>query len=288
MEGSKTTRLLKSINVNSPRLTNYRYLDPNLTHIAMGMREEKPLYIPWGGGIYGFYINKNIIPKENIPVSISEIWHWKNQYSLNKGQFWYNVGLALQSLGLHPFYLNELAKQGKRVELAKLTETSSKLQIKLNDLYNNAGELWSASPKFKKHLNIVSSWGPEINQQNKSGGNWQLIDFKEGKQAWLDTINFSKDLTGKKLEAAEIIANYFIGKNVQKRISEELSMIPASTKVENRGLLSLYPDIFKNGYFVPPFNKLAYSVMQQMILRAETQMILNKDEPSINKTTKID
>ncbi|SFD70254.1 extracellular solute-binding protein [Pseudoalteromonas denitrificans] len=278
MEGNKTTRLLKSIDINSPRLTNYKYLDPNLTHIQMGMKQGKPLYIPWGGGIYGFYINKDRTSIENIPTSLSDVWHWENKYSLNKGQFWYNVGLALQSLGYHPFYLNELANNGQRTELAKLTNINGKLQKRLNSLYKHAGDLWTASPEFKQHLKIISSWGPEIKQQNKSGQNWQLIDFKEGKQAWLDTINFSKSLSGKKLEAAEIIANYFISKRVQQRITEQLSMIPASTQVKNRGLLSVYPDIFKNGYFVPPFNELAHSIMQQMVLVAEKEFLISTEQ----------
>ncbi|EDQ02269.1 hypothetical protein [Shewanella benthica] len=46
--------------------------------------------------------------------------------------------------------------------------------------------------------------------------------------AWLDTINFVKGLEGRKLEAAQIFANYFIGKQVQTRVSQELSMVPVS------------------------------------------------------------
>ncbi len=269
MEGNKTARLLKPVNTKSPRLFNYKYLDKDLTHIPMGLLNDQPLYIPWGGGIYGFYMNEK--DKHQVPDTVADLLEekWKNRYSLNKGQFWYNVGIALQSINLHPFYLNDLAVAGNRHELAKLTGPNSPLQNRLNLLYQNAGALWTAGPEFEENLQIVSSWGPEIQKQNMKGSNWQLVNFKEGKQAWLDTINFTKELSGKKLEASEVIANYFIGKSVQKRISEQLSMIPASTQVKNRGLLSDYPKIFKNGYFVPPFNRLAHSIMKQMVNRAE-------------------
>ena len=271
MHGDKTSRLLQSINTNSPRLTNYKTLDPDITQLAMGVSDKKPLYIPWGGGVYGFYVNADKVKKEDIPRSVKDLWlpKWANRFSLNKGQFWYNVGLTLQALDHHPFYLEQLAQQRKRDKLKELTKVDTPLNKKLQALYKNSNNFWQSSTKFSANLDIVSSWGPEINRQNKNGGNWQLIDFKEGHLAWLDTINFVKNLSGKKLEAAEVVANYLIGKKVQQRIADELSMLPASMTIKNRGLLDNYPDLFNSELFVPPFNRLSYSIMEQMIKNIE-------------------
>ncbi|WP_394392944.1 hypothetical protein [Shewanella woodyi] len=75
--------------------------------------------------------------------------------------------------------------------------------------------------------------------------------------AWLDTINFVKGLSGRKLEAAEIFANYFIGKEVQNRISNELSMVPASKTVPVNTILGDPDKILNENMFVPPMIKEA-------------------------------
>jgi len=271
MHGEKTSRLLQPINIHSPRLSNYKNLDPNLTNLSMGMKNNKPLYIPWGGGIYGFFVNADVVKAEDFPSSVNELWleKWKNRFSLNQGQFWYNVGLSLQALNYHPFHLEQLATNNDRAALKVLTSKQGKVSTKLNQLYQNAGNFWQSSTKFSQGLDIVSSWGPEIEKENSKGANWQLINFKEGHLAWLDTINFVRGLSGKKLEAAEIVANYFINKTAQQRITNELSMLPAAINVENRGLLEIYPNLFNSGLFVPPYSELSYSIMKQMVTRAE-------------------
>jgi len=270
MQGEQTSKLLQTINTDSPRLSNYQFLDPKLTNLSMGMSSKKPLYIPWGGGIYGFFINADKVNKQDMPTSINDLWSnkWKNRFSLNQGQFWYNVSLSLQALNYPPFYLDNLAKDNNRLMLKTLTSNKGAVSNKLTDLYQNSGGFWQASTTFSKDLDIVSSWGPEIVKQNANGGNWQLIDFQEGHLAWLDTINFVRGLKGRKLEAAEIVANYFIGKKVQQRIASDLSMLPAATNLKSRGLLDKYPNLFNSDLFVPPFTQLSYSVMQQMNNRA--------------------
>jgi len=271
MHGEQVSRLLQPIDINSPRLNNYKNLDPALTQIPMGMQQGKPLYIPWGGGIYGFFVNTNKVKTQDIPTSVKGLWtaKWRKKFSLNEGQFWYNVGLTLQALDYHPFYLEQLAQRNDRRSLKELVSKQGAVFQKLSQLYNNAGGLWQSSTKFSKNLEIVSSWGPEITVQNKKGDQWQLIDFEEGHLAWLDTINFVSGLKKEKLAAAEVVANYFISKKVQQRIVTELSMLPASIDLDSRGLLDQYPNLFNADLFVPPYSQLSYSLMKQMIEQLE-------------------
>jgi len=272
MHDEQISRLLQPININSPRLTNYKNLDPELTNIAMGMQQGKSLYIPWGGGIYGFFVNTDIVNEQDIPTSVKELWDvkWRTKFSLNQGQFWYNVGLTLQALGYHPFYLEQLAQINDRRALKELVSKQGAVFKKLSLLYKNSGGLWQSSTKFSENLQIVSSWGPEIKLQNNNSNKWQLIDFEEGHLAWLDTINFVHGLKGEKLAAAEVVANYFISKKVQQRIVTQLSMLPASVNLESRGLLDQYPNLFNADLFVPPYSQLSYSLMKQMVEGAET------------------
>ena len=271
MHGEQISRLLQPININSPRLSNYKNLDPELTQIPMGMQSGKPLYIPWGGGIYGFYVNTNKVKPQDIPTSVKDLWtdKWRNKFSLNQGQFWYNVGLTLQALDYHPFYLEQLAQKNDRSTLKSLFSQQGVVLNKLKQLYKNSGGFWQSSTKFSEDLEIVSSWGPEIKSQNDKGGKWQLINFEEGHLAWLDTINFVSGLKNEKLAAAEVVANYFIDKKVQQRIVDELSMLPAAVNLESRGLLDRYPNLFRSDLFVPPYSQLSYSLMQQLVEQVE-------------------
>lgn len=274
IEREQTSRLLQAININSPRLTNYLKLQANLTHIPMGLNQaQQPLYIPWGGGAYGFYVNRDKVAETEIPTSVSELWQekWRGKYSLNKSQEWYNVGLSLMSLGQSPFRLHQLVQHNERKQLLSLKSRSGELQQKLSALYENAGHFWKASPQFNDDLLIVSSWGPEITRENNKGGNWQMISFKEGHMVWLDTINFVKNLSGRKLEAAEIFANYFIGKEVQSRITRELSMVAAASEVTPNKQLGTPDKIFRQNMFVPPYNSTSYSIMKVMTDKASEQ-----------------
>lgn len=271
MHGEQISRLLQPIDINSPRLSNYKNLDPELTQIPMGMQSGKPLYIPWGGGIYGFYVNTIKVKPQDIPRSVKDLWtdKWRNKFSLNQGQFWYNVGLTLQALDYHPFYLEQLAQKNDRSTLKILLSQQGVVLNKLKQFYNNAGGFWQSSTQFSEDLEIVSSWGPEIKSQNDKGGKWQLINFEEGHLAWLDTINFVSGLKNEKLAAAEVVANYFIDKKVQQRIVDELSMLPAAVNLESRGLLDRYPNLFRSDLFVPPYSQLSYSLMQQLVEQVE-------------------
>jgi len=273
MMNEQTSKLLQTIDTHSPRLSNYQHLIPSLTHLPMGMssshefdKKSMPLYIPWGGGAYGFYIDRNRVKAADVPKSVKELWlpKWKNKYSLNQSQEFYNIGLAFMGMGKSPFLFHELVLAGKRNEIVKTMSSIGELQQKLNRLYANAGHFWKASPEFKKDLLIVSSWGPEITRENQAGADWRMIEFNEGHMVWLDTINFVKGLKGKKLEAAEIFANYFIGEKVQSRIARELTMVAASSEVGNEPGLGNATTIFNDNMFVPPYDNISYSIMKRM------------------------
>ena len=271
MQGDKTSRLLEPIHMNSPRLTNYKYLIPGLKEISMGLdRNHRPLYIPWGGGTYGFYADTRKVKPSEIPSSVSDLWDrkWKGNISLNIAQPWYNIGLVLMSLGKNPFYINQLILSGKRKEAIRLCDSESEIQRKTNELYGQAGHFWKNSPEFKEKLVIVSSWGPEILGENAKGAGWKFIEFREGNMLWLDTINFRRGLPERKKEAAEIFANYFIGKKVQTRVCKGLAMVAASSLAESNRMIEVNPNFFRQDMFVPPYTKIADNLMQTVSNRA--------------------
>lgn len=272
IEKEQTIRLLQPININSPFLTEYSQLLSNLTHLDMGLNEKgQPLYIPWGGGVYGFYADYKKLNHEQIPRSVKAFWQaeWRGQFSLNKTQPGYNLGLALMSLDKSPFYLYQLIQQNKREEIKTLIHPEGELQQQLNRLYQNAGNLWTSTTEFKSNLSIVSSWGPEIQAKNKTGEDWRFISFDEGHMAWLDTINFVKHLKGEKLAAAEVFANYFIGKEVQNRIANELSMVPAKVNSDENKVLGQSQQLYQEEMFVPPYDEVSYSIIKKMANLAE-------------------
>lgn len=266
MQGEKAAQILQPINTASPRLENYKHLVPELTRIPMGMVGKDVLYIPFSGGSYGFYVNRKTVAAADVPDSWKDLFspRWKGKYSLNKSQVWYNVAIASMALGKPPYYLNDVALAKDRAQLMEQTRLDSPLRKKLTELYAGAGDFWDAAPTFPKNLEIVSSWGMEVKQANKEGGDWRLIDFKEGNLVWMDTMNFVKGLSGKKLEAAEIVANYFIGKRVQSRVSTDLSLVSVSTLAASNPLLKANPKFFTGGTFVPPYERLADNLMVKM------------------------
>ncbi len=266
LQDGKIAKLIQPINTNSPRLSNYKYLLPSLTNIEMGMDGKKPLYIPFAGGSYGFYIDRNKVESKFVPTSWKDLLNpkWKGKYSLNKAQVWYNIAIASMIIGKTPYYLNKLAEQGKRDSIKYEIRDGGILKETLITLYRNAGSFWYGTTSFSPNLQIVSSWGIEIEQLNKKGGNWQIIQFKEGNLVWMDTMNFSIDLEGEKLEAAEIIANYFIGKEVQSRITSELALVSVSSLAKTNPILKNNPKFFIEGTFVPPYHIIADNVMNQL------------------------
>ncbi|OUR99644.1 spermidine/putrescine ABC transporter substrate-binding protein [Halobacteriovorax marinus] len=271
MNREKITQLLQPINVNSKRLTNYKKLLKSTKSLDMGMKNGKPLYIPYGAGVYGFYVNRDKVKVADVPKSIGELWtpKWKGKFSLNKTQIWYNIGISLMALDMPPFYLNNLLNNGKRHLALELGKENGIVQKKMNQLYAQAGHFWTSGTVFKDELSIVSSWGPEIQEENKkNNGNWQKINFKEGNIVWLDTINFMKGIKGDKLIAAELMANYFMGKKAQERIVKDLSMISASSLVKNNPLVNADPHLFSSERFVPPYSKISDNLMQKISKRA--------------------
>lgn len=264
MQQGMMAKLLQPINVDSPRLSNYRQLLPGLSRIKMGMAGDKPLYIPFGGGAYGFWADMRRVTPAELPRSVRDLWlpKWQKKFSLNIAQPWYNVGLTLLAMGHRPFYLNELVLAGQRQEAVAIGrgEVSKRMEL----LYRNAGDFWLSEPNFRDDLLIVSSWGPEIVRENRKGANWQFIRFKEGSMVWLDTINFTAKLSGKRLEAAEIVANHFISAPVQQRVVDELSMVAVSRLVRHNPVIATDPEFYTRDYFAPPQDPVTDNLIQSI------------------------
>ncbi len=267
MQQGKILKLLQPINVNSPRLTNYQYLSTSLTQIPMAMDNAKPMYIPWGGGAYGIWANMEKLRADELPKSVKDLWEpkWKGKLSLSSGQIQPNIAIASLAMGKPPFFLNDIAD--KQV-LRKYSAENSEIQQKMDGLYRQVGKFWDAGPSFSDDLLLVASYGPGASAHNAEGGNWQLIDFEEGNTVWLDTINFHRDLEGRKLEAAEIFANYFIGKEVQERVVNGLGMVAASSLVSSNALLDKNPKFFDEIMFWPPYDRIADNIMKVISDRA--------------------
>jgi len=266
MQGGKLANLLQPINTSSPRLKNYQKLSSALTKIPMGMKGDQVLYIPWGGGAYGIWANLDKV--KELPKSVKELWDpkWKQKLSLSQGQFQPNIALALLALGKPPFYLNDIADN--RSLLLSSSNESSDIQKKLDSLYGQVASFWDGGPEFNDNLLLVASYGPGASAHNAAGNNWGLVSFKEGNSVWLDTINFAKGLKGKKLEAAEIFADYFIGRQVQERVVNGLGMVAASSLVSTNPLIDNNPDFFSETMFWPPYTKIADNIMKGMSERS--------------------
>jgi spermidine/putrescine-binding protein len=262
MQNDKIANLLQPINISSAQLKNYQKLSTRLTQIPIGMKDAKPLYIPWGGGAYGIWANMDKLQNSELPSSVKDLWlpKWKGKLGLSSGQIQPNIAIASLAMGKAPFYLNDLAISRK--SLKNEFKSNSALQLKMNSLYQQVGQFWTSGPHFNDpNILLLASYGIAASAANKAGGNWQLVKFDEGSTAWLDTINFHKDMKGRKLEAAEIFADYFIGKTVQNRVVNELGMVAASTLADSNPLIDENPNFFDIKLFWPPYKKSADNVM---------------------------
>lgn len=266
--GGRVAELLQPINIHSPRLSNYSALNEDLTQLPMGMKDGKPLYIPWGGGAYGIWANMDKLSEDELPESVNDLWNerWKGKLSLTRGQIEPNIALALMALDKPPFHINDLADD--RQALLRYSRPDTALQRKVNALYDQVGEFWDKSPSFSDDLLLVASYGPGVSARNGEDSNWKLIPFEESNTVWLDTINFSADLSGRELEAAEIVANYFIGKKVQERVDEGLGMVAASQAVERNPLVEETLDFPDPAMCWPPYDQKANNVMEIISDRA--------------------
>ena len=234
MQSGKIAKLLQPINTDSVRLSNYSKLSPALTNIPMAMAAGKPLYLPWGGGAYGIWANMDKLKVSDLPVNINDLWDkkWKGKLALSSGQVQPNIALASMAMGKAPFYIQDVATN--RSALAVVADPNGAMQMKVNTLYAQVGQFWPGGPDFNDpNVVLVASYGIAASAINAQGGNWRLVNFKEGNTVWLDTINFHKGVKGRKLQAAEIFANYFIGKAVQDRVVNGLGMVAASTPTQN-------------------------------------------------------
>ena len=266
MEGVPFSNLLQPIDTSSPRLSNAQALLPELSAIEMGMSDAGPLYLPFGGGAYGIWANDDVVSDH--PASVADLLkpEWSGRISLTSGQVQPNVALALMAMGEAPFAVQDAS--GDRKKMAEMQKADGALQQTLTALYEQVGFFWSAGPEFRDDFAFVASYGPGASAHVASGGNWSLVNFDEGSTVWLDTINFSKTLEGDKLEAAEIFANYFIGKEVQERIVNGLGMVAATTLVDANPMLDENPEFFAEELFWPPYTKVANNVMNMLSKRA--------------------
>jgi spermidine/putrescine-binding protein len=294
MQDNKLVPLLQPINIDSPRLRNYQELRPELTRISMGMVENKPLYLPFGGGTYGIWANMKRLTPEQLPTSITELWlpQWQGKLSLTSGQIQPNIALVMLAMGLPPYHINDLLNLPKedtllfRSRRQAINISRGMAQEKLNQLYQQVAYFWETAPTYQDDVLLTASYGIEITQLNAQGGQWQFIKFDEGSTTWLDTINFSIDLEGKRLEAAEIIANYFLSKEVQTRVVSELGMVAVSTLVDTNPMLDANPYFFYEQLFWPPYNKTATNIMQSMSGRAMKKRSEDRPNGSNNKIQK--
>lgn len=264
MQGEKTSKMLQAINTASPRLSNYEKLRKELKAIPMGMAKEGPLYIPFGGGAYGIWANMKKLKKPDLPKSVTELWDakWKGKLSLSKGQVQPNIAIVMLAMGKSAYYINDMMIAGKRDEANKFSVGEA--QKKTDLLYGQVARFWDGSPDYKDDLLLTASYGVEVATENAKGGKWEYVQFSEGSTVWMDTINFASSLTGKKLEAAEIFANYFIGKEVQTRVVNGLSMVSVSTLVDSNPIIDSNPKFFSEKMFWPPYDKIADNLMKKM------------------------
>ncbi len=189
MQRGKTAALLQPINTNSPRLTNYKHLDPAMLNVPMGTENGKTLYLPFGGGAYGLWANMKKVSEGEVPKSLNGLLDpkWKGKVSLTKGQVQPNVAIASMMAGKSAFYLNEVSRSEMQAESQK-----GDIEGKLKALYGQVSYFWGGSPEFRDDLLIVASYGIGAAAENRAGGDWKLIKFKEGNTVWMDTINFHK------------------------------------------------------------------------------------------------
>lgn len=264
MQGEKTSKLLQVIDTKSPRLPNYEKLRKELKNIPMGMSNEGALYVPFGGGAYGIWANMKNIKREEVPKSVKELWNekWKGKIALSKGQIEPNIALVMLAMDKSPYYINDLVMGGKRDVAMKFS--GDEAQKKLNELYGQVKNFWDGVPDYNDEILLTASYGLEIAGENAKGGKWEYVQFKEGSTVWMDTINFMKELSGKKLEAAEIFANYFIGKEVQTRVVKGLSMVSVSTVVDSNPLIDNDPNFYSQKMFWPPYDKMADNIIKNM------------------------
>lgn len=267
MQDARLLRLLQPINTQSPRLNNYHKLLDILKTIPMGMQNDQVYYIPWAGGAYGIWADMNKVSPDELPASVNELWapRWKGHLSLSSGQIQPNIALTSMALGKTPFYLNSIQEYGR---LRMYLSADSDIQQKLNQLYQQVSHFWNSAPQVHDSVELIASYGPGVSDWNANGGNWRLLNLKEGNTVWLDTINFHKDLSGKKLEAAEIFANYFIGKVVQNRAVLQLGLVAASEQAVVLSEQFRPGNFFQENMFWPPYWKGADNVMKSMSEKA--------------------
>jgi spermidine/putrescine-binding protein len=274
MQDEKILNFLQPINTNSPRLSNYKTLLPLLTNIPMGLSNNKPMYVPFGGGAYGLWANMNKLKKEDLPKSLKDLLNpkWKGKISLTNGQVQPNVAMAMLATNNTPFIIDKMLKDNKRNEAKVFANSAGAAQQFLNKLYGQVNSFWGASPNFTDDLLIVASYGPEISALRAKGENWKLIQFKEGNTVWLDTMNIMAHVTGKKLEAAEIFINYFLDNEVQNRVVAGLNMVAVTKNVKNP-IIKENPDFFNVNMFWPPYHPIADNLIKHM---SDVAILVNK------------
>ncbi len=136
LDREKITEHLQPVNVKSKHFTNYKNIVSSSKNLEIGMKNGKPLYLPFGAGVYGFYFNGDKFKEKDIPKSIDDLWlpKWKGRISLNKTQIWYNIGISFMALGMPPFHMNDLLSNGRRKEALSISSDGGILHTKLKAL----------------------------------------------------------------------------------------------------------------------------------------------------------
>jgi len=217
-----------------------------------------------GGGAYGLWANMKRLSPQDLPHHITDLLdpRWSGKLSLTSGQIQPNIALALLATHHAPFAINDLIGKS-RAEALALAAPGGEVQTFLDKLYGQVGKFWSTAPTFDAPLEIVASYGPEIGGLRAKGEDWQLIRFEEGNTVWLDTMNIVRGVSGAKLEAAEIFIDYFLGKEVQSRVVNGLSMVAVTTDVPNPQI-EANPNFFEPAMFWPPYEAAADNLMKKM------------------------
>jgi spermidine/putrescine-binding protein len=263
MNKEKTAKLLQPIDTS--KIPNYGKVLEALREIPMGMRENKPLYVPFGGGAYGIWANTKKVKPDDMPKNLNDLFEpkWKGRLSLTKGQIQPNIALVMMAMGKPPFYINDLIVKGDRSGVVGLTGRKSEAQTKLNQLYAQVGSFWDGVPEYSDNLHLVASYGLEIAGLRAKGEQWELVAFSEGNTVWMDTMNIHSSVKGDKLKAAYTFINYFLSPAVQNRVVNSLSMVAVTNEVKNP-LIEAKPNFFDPTKFWPPYETQADNVMINM------------------------
>ena len=242
------------------QIPNYKNVQSGIQELEFVKKAGKVYGIPIAHGPYGLAVNKSIV-KENI-TSWNALWDKKyaKNFSVSKDQYEANVYLSLLVQGIEP----------KDFENLKVTGTK-KTQDLLNQLAANAKTKWVAvdSADKLKGLALATSWGDSMNELNKQGEKWEIVDPKEGTTGWLDYILISSSLKGKKKKIAHMWLNHILSKEFQaNHIVKNIGNDPVTSNLKD----VLSPENIKRHHLDQPNyfkeNRTLWPTLEARVLNA--------------------